>query len=216
MAVWLQVAVMVIISSIPAFASEKPEMYVQMLTKAHAEDATLITDDSEYAVFAAVLFPGEPEVPDSIRSDLEKRAYRDRRRIRLDGIHSNRYLVSRFTVTGSQSEKGLDQALIADYNTRNTQAFMIDEVKLRAVTPKRGDITLVSPPDISKRADGEQLRSGMTCLSRPGFNKDRTKAVLQINHVADYEMGVGYLVYLEKSSKSGAWVMTGAVLNRRY
>jgi hypothetical protein len=39
---------------------------------------------------------------------------------------------------------------------------------------------------------------------------------MQINHVADPEMGVGYRVYLEKSLKSGAWTLVDSVLNRRY
>jgi hypothetical protein len=59
------------------------------------------------------------------------------------------------------------------------------------------------------------LSGGMTTLSRPGFDSSRTKAVLEVGHQADYEMGVGYRVYLEKSPQTGQWVIVGADVTRR-
>jgi len=55
---------------------------------------------------------------------------------------------------------------------------------------------------------------GISYLSRPGFNKGRTQAVVAVHHQAGYDMGVGYRVYLEKSPKRGEWVIRGAVMTR--
>lgn len=179
-----------------------------------SDDVPLITDTVEYEVFAAVLFPEKPEVPAGIVDPAERRKHLDGHRVRLDGVHSGRYELSGLTITGSQPN-GADEALAEDFNLKNGRAGRIDREKLLAAAPKGAHLSLVPPPTIS-RSTAHGLDAGVTCLSRPGFNRDRTKAMLQINHLAGPEMGAGYLVYLEKSAASGKWSITGAVLNRRY
>jgi hypothetical protein len=96
---------------------------------------------------------------------------------------------------------------------------------LQLLVPKGNEAILVSQEEQQKNFSGDSGRdeprrrtgaSGITYVSRPGFNAKRTEAVMQINHVADAEMGIGYRVYLKKSSKSGEWTMVDSVLNRRY
>lgn len=183
-----------------------------------AEDAPLLTDAREYAVFAAVLFPKEPEfISPAEKNDSERMAYLATYRVQLDGISGNNYNLSRFTIRGAKTVKGsADQVMITDYNRRNEQSYRLDEERLLPLVPKGGRITLVNPGKTRIKEEGIMFSDGTTYISRPGFNKDLTKAILQINHVAGPEMGVGYQVYLEKSSSSGPWLITGLDLNRMY
>jgi hypothetical protein len=48
-----------------------------------------------------------------------------------------------------------------------------------------------------------------------GFDPSRTRAVVSVRHQADYEMGIGYRIYLEKSAATGRWLGTGADLTYR-
>ena len=182
-----------------------------------AENAPLLTNVEEYAVFAAVLFPREPGIALNSKPDPEQKPSLDTGRMHLDGITTNSYILSRFTIVGTRnSHKGNDQGMTADYNRRNKKVYRLDEKKLLPLTAKEGRVVLVDPGET--RTTGKTILSsgGITYISRPGFNQDMTQAIIQINHVADPEMGVGYQVYLEKSSSTGQWSMIGFDLNRRY
>jgi hypothetical protein len=52
-------------------------------------------------------------------------------------------------------------------------------------------------------------------FSRPGFNEARNRAVIEANCQADYEMGIGYRIHLEKSPKTGKWVMVNGDMSRK-
>ena len=56
---------------------------------------------------------------------------------------------------------------------------------------------------------------GIKSVSRVGFDPARTHAVVTIRHQADYEMGIGYRIYLEKSAATGRWLITGSELTYR-
>ena len=180
------------------------------------EEPTIVADDEEYSVFAAVMFPNKPEIPERIKDDLQRRIFLDENRVALTGIPSNHFGLCRITSKSTLPVRHPDEEMIIDYNLKNAQAGFIDMNKLQPLVPKNGGINLVDPPKFSMSQDSKASRSGVTFLSRPGFNKNRTKAVIQIAHVADQEMGVGYSVYLDKSKLSGNWIITGADLTRRY
>ena len=189
------------------------------LTSSHAaENAPLLTDAEEYAVFAAVLFPMEQtSIDPNTKLDPQQKAYSDAHSMKLDGITGNNYRLSRFTIDETNKpDKGSDQGMTADYNRRNQQAFRLDEKRLLPLIPKKGMVILVDPVEKKILEKGIISSSETTYISRPGFNQDMTQAILQINHVADPEMGVGYQVYLEKSSLTGTWMIIGFDLNRRY
>jgi mRNA interferase MazF len=59
-------------------------------------------------------------------------------------------------------------------------------------------------------------RGEIARLTRPGFNKDKTAAMVEADLQADAEMGVGYRVYLQKSPETGKWIITGADRTRMY
>ena len=183
-----------------------------------AEGVSLLAEPEEYAVFTAVLFPIDQDVVDpTIKTDLERKAYDESHRVHLEGITGNTYSLNRLTIQGSKTDKdSVDRDIIADYNFRNARVYRIDERKLLPLVPEGCTIVLVTHGESRMTAEGIMPSGGITTISRPGFNKEMTRAIVQINHVADPEMGVGYEVYLEKSSSNAPWMITGSILNRRY
>lgn len=187
-----------------------------MLSSLHAsEDAPFITDHKEYAVMAAVLFHGasRPAVSNTEPSRKDPSLLYN---TRLDGIPSDFFKLSRLTTSGSLPDKGLDRTMVDDFNRKNAMAHQIDQHKLAAVTPKGSVVSLITPKRFSMDDDPRERRSGITYISRPGFNAAGTVAVLNVSHVADVEMGIGYRVTLEKATQDGTWFIVDAVINRRY
>jgi hypothetical protein len=177
---------------------------------ASAQEMCVIADKEEYAVFVAVLFPNPPA-------------------IHLDGFHGNSYTIQDETTEESYQWKGDDRRMSDDFNRKGVHACRINREMFLSQVPEGARIVFISAEELRKTfselsAEGRGWKefrnshpasSGVTYLSRPGFDANRKKAVMQVGHQADYEMGVGYRVYLEKSSKTGKWLITGAVLTRR-
>ncbi len=181
----------------------------------------VIKDDEEYAVLAAVLFPNEPDVPDRITNDLEREAYRARARPRMSGFESSSYTIRNETVREARPSPS-SSVIERDYYEKNREACSIDAARLRARVPKQGHVSVVSREEEEREAPagiglGEADRGfngrrylSITYLSRPGFNKDRTEAVVEVHRQSHPEMGVGYRVYLKKSPGTGKWFITNA------
>ncbi len=195
--------------------------------QAHASDETLcVLDDEEYAVIAEALFRTGQDVVAPEGKEKSGRKPFFERQIDLAGIPSSFFLLYEMTLQGTLDGKAENVNMAADYNRRNAQSCKIDNEKLRPFVLKGKGVSLISREEqqkiFSARGGGDgppgrrSVSSGITYISRPGFNTKRTEAVMQINHVADVEMGVGYRVYLEKSPESGAWTLADSVLNRRY
>lgn len=182
---------------------------------ASAENKTpCILDDEEYSVIAAVLFRAEHNMA-ALKNKPYSGHYRD-----LDGIPSSFILLSDVTRQEKLDNPAADAVMIADYNRKNADICSIDKKRLQALVPEKSRISFISPGAWRKNREeslrNQSLSSGLTSVSRPGFNADKTRAVIQINHIADFEMGAGYLVYLKKTPSDNVWILTGAVLNRRY
>lgn len=186
-------------------------------------------DDEEYAVLAAVLFPNESDVPDGITDDLERKAYLRSTAVRLSGFHGSYYTIEDETITSEdkRSAEGLDRFMVEDYNRNNAERCKIEDAKLLARVPESRRVTLVSAEEMRKsfsRAGKEgvwerfrqryPLAEGIAYLSRPGFDRSRTEAVVEVRHQAGYTMGVAYRVHLKKSLKTGKWIIKGAVRTR--
>lgn len=193
-----------------------------------AERSCVITDEEEYAVLAAVLFPNKPDIPERMTTDLERNAFLAAKTVRLTGFHGNSYTIQDETITAALRTE-TDRFMAEDYKAKNTETCKIDGAKLLKLVPQGKSLTLTSAEENRKIfAEGSgkgkgwdeirkkrPLSGGITYLSRPGFNRDRTQAVVEARHQADYEMGVGYRVYLGKSKKTGQWIITGADVTRR-
>jgi hypothetical protein len=187
----------------------------------------LIPDDDEYAVFGAVLFPNKPEVPANVRDEaLYMLEYRDR--VRLEGIRGGPYTIAEGTTRQRRLEprdapEGRDAAMLADYNAKNATPHRLDGAKLSQLGPTR-QVTMITEEELARLfgpgRGWEEVRrrfpfqGGIVRFSRVGFNQDKTRAVVHVSCQADYEMGAAYLVFLEKSTKSGNWLLLGTVLTR--
>ncbi len=195
-----------------------------------AQAECLIQEDEEYAVMAAVLFPNEPDIPESITDELARKLYRDRATVRLSGFHGSSYTLEDET-TASKRTGEADPFTVNDYNRKNEQTCRIDGARLLAHIPpeKRTRVTVISADEVRKlfssgsgKGGGWRefrkkypFAGGIVYFSRPGFNKARNRAVIEANCQADYEMGIGYRIHLEKSPKTGKWVMVNGDISRR-
>jgi hypothetical protein len=191
-------------------------VFLCTLSSLHAGgDVPFITDDEEYAVMAAVLFPDASRTAvtgtEPTREDPTFRYAPS-----LNGIPSDFFNLSRQTTTRSLRDLGLDRTMVDDFNRKNATDYQIDPDKFAAVTPKGSGVTLITPKRFSMDDKPRRTGPGTTYISRPGFNKARTVAVLEVAHVADPEMGIGYQVILKKSHQDGSWSIADAIVNRRY
>jgi hypothetical protein len=187
---------------------------------ANAQTGCIIDDAEEYAVLAAVLFPNPPDVPERMKTDIERNAWLASKTVRLDGFHGSHYLLQDETMS-SKSARNQDLDFIPDFNAKNGQACKLVASKLQAYLSSGNAVTFKSAEEIRKQKTISSGNSNIfggeiTRLTRPGFNKDKTAAMVEADLQAGAEMGVGYRVYLEKSLKTGKWIITGADRTRMY
>jgi hypothetical protein len=177
--------------------------------------APFIPDDEEYAVFAAVLFPHKPEMPDTVTDEARVLA---EHRTRVDlGTLATHYNLAEETWRESLKpwDAGPDLTMIADFNAKNTSHYRIDGEKLMRLVPSQR---------VRIHSDGQTQgwdaprptplwrANGITFLSRVGFNPDRTQALVYIHHQGNPRQGVGYLVFLVRSGKTGNWLLSGTLM----
>lgn len=209
--------------------------FILMAGAALAADIPAISDDEEYKIYAAVLFPDEPDIgPDTasgIKSDPRRRDLPFQSRPRLDGIGVNSpFLVIDEDTDPNQSltspTDGRDASLVRDFNLKNKTPGKILKEKLVPFLPKGQRVEILSAEargrlfssDAENRDGWDKFRrnypfaSGIVDFSRVGFNEQRTRAVVFVRNQAHYTIGVGYIVYLQKSDATGKWSMTGSQL----
>lgn len=191
------------------------------------EEVPAIEDDEEYRVYAAVLFPNKLEIPDAIKDDLLRRDLYLSERPRLDGLGlGNRSAVvceqTNVNKTMRPADDGSLTALGEDFNRKTEKPARLSKEKLLANLPKDNGVRIITDEEMSelfrKRDGWDRFRQkypfagGIKGVSRVGFDPTRTQAVVFVGHQADYRMGVGYWIYLEKSASSGKWIISGSRL----
>lgn len=125
----------------------------------------------------------------------------------LDGLpHSFVVLEDQTSSRTVDKIKGLDRELLDDYNSKNKKSCRLSEFLPESFESHLSLRT--SEPDQRPVANGMDsetisMSPGRTYVSRVGFNKSRTTALVFVSHLADPEMGVGYLILLEKNR--GVW-----------
>jgi hypothetical protein len=194
------------------------------LCLAPARALCIIEDDEEYAVLVALLFPNTPDDPEHV-SDDEREAYLASVKVRLDGFHGGSYFIADETIPSNVAPESSRPA--GGDNPSHANACRISGDKLMAHVPPGRHVTLLSTEEVRRTFAGlgksggweafrknHPLAGGITYLSRPVFNRDRTAAAVDARHQADYHMGVGYQIRLEKSPKTGKWVITGTKMTR--
>ncbi len=187
----------------------------------------LIENEEEYTVLAAVLFPNPPEIPDGMKDDLEQKAHISSKTIHLSGFHGIDYTIEDESASG-RIEKESDQVMTADYNAKNSEPCKIDKARLLRLVPAGKRVTIMSAEEVRKMfaagfgkgtgwkvfREKYPMAGGLAYLSRPGFDQTRSKAIIEASRNADYRMGVSYRVFLERSARSGKWVIVGAYMSR--
>ncbi len=191
------------------------------------EEVPVIEDDEEYRVFAAVLFPNAPEIPDEIRNDPLRRGAYLSQRPRLDGLGlGNGFDVVQEATEETQrmrpADNEADASLREDFNRKNEKRGRLVKEKLLAILPKNHNVRIITEEEMTElfRSKGgwnefrkrNPFAGGIKSFSRVGFDSERMRAVVFVRHQAGSEMGVGYRIYLHKSATSGKWIITGSVL----
>lgn len=151
-------------------------------------------EPEEYEVYAAVFASGKLDGIPFGYVVLEQKTLKEK--IRKDGW------------------KDIDGFMIDDFNKKNEKEHSIENrfpsypgltIKVREGDGKRKSIL-----DWDKETPA--LDSGRTSISRVGFNKDKTKAIVYAQHIATPEMGVGHYAFLDKIN--GKWGIAGSVIGR--
>lgn len=125
----------------------------------------------------------------------------------LPGIPASDVVLEKTTLRKEYRGGKVDPIIAKDFNDRNKTGY---------------DLENAFPPDgratIKIRDDGESastLGIGRTYLSRAGFNKERTRALLYVARVESRPRSLaGYFVTLEKKGKE--WRVTGSELAAGY
>lgn len=132
--------------------------------------------------------------------------------VRLDGLPDGFVVLEDKTRDRTfEKIKGVEKALLEDYNTRNKKQYRLSENLPEGLE----DILAVRSGGVESSGEGQSpLSPGRTYVSRVGFNPGRTAALVFVSHVAGPEMGVGYLVLLEKHQ--GAWLPTRILSSEIY
>jgi hypothetical protein len=177
-----------------------------------------IPEDEEYAVFAAVLYPHQPEIPGAVTDEARFLA-EYRTRVRL-GTLASYYNIREETMPGvplkpGDAPSGPDPTVIADFTAKNVATYRIDHEKLMRLLPTHR-VRLHSDREFqgwaAYRPTPDWGASGITFLSRVGFNPGRTQAVVYVHHQGNPRMGVGYVVFLEKSASTGRWLLSRTLM----
>jgi hypothetical protein len=170
-------------------------------------------DNKEYAVYSAVLFPetgsGKQE-PAATPSDILSPPPN------LAGVWPGPYTIFPSTMTVSAKVlEGKGAALLKDFNRKNIQACQIEASRMATALPEANRIQVhVSSNAEMKNQEG--LSGDLIRISRVGFNKEKTEAVVEAHALYDPEAGIGYRVFLKKAASSGKWLLQDVVKTRQF
>lgn len=102
----------------------------------------------------------------------------------------------------------LDQALVKDFNDKNKLSLPLENG-----FPDDGGPGILLADDKGKR-ESALAGSGKTHVSRVGFNRDRSVALVHVDHIAGPRSGVAYYITLHK--KDGAWAIADSIMEAVY
>ncbi len=96
----------------------------------------------------------------------------------------------------------VDKRLLKDFNDKNRVSSSLENA-----FPDDGLPEIAIEND--KGVGAFPYRKGKTCVSRVGFSRDRSTALVHVSHIAGPRSGAAYYVILAK--KSGEWVITDSL-----
>lgn len=133
---------------------------------------------------------------------------------KLDGIPFGYVVLEKETLKEKirkDNWKDIDGFLIDDFNRKNEREYLLEDkfAKYKSSSDHRN--LNIEVRDQRDKSFGP-FDMGRTYVSRVGFNKDKTKALVYVQHVAGPEMGVGHYVLLDKDS--GKWIIAGSSIGK--
>jgi len=133
---------------------------------------------------------------------------------KLDGIPFGYVVLEKSTKKEQINKelwKDLDGFIIDDFNSRNQKQYQLD-AKFPEDKPEAGHGTLKIEVREQKDSRFGPFDTGRTYVSRVGFSRDRTEALVYVQHVATPESGIGHYVFLRKDS--GRWIISGSTIGK--
>jgi hypothetical protein len=118
----------------------------------------------------------------------------------LAGIPWGRVVLENKTIRAAYKGKHVDKTILKDYNDKNRVGYPLENA-----FPEYDEMSIRTRGDTEA---GLPFSKGRTYISRAGFSKDRSKALVYVDHIAGPRSGVGYFVTLDK--KSGEWQVVGS------
>ncbi len=175
-------------------------------------------EDEEYKVFTDFLQIESKHISAAEEAALSAQEKAERQLLKnfdFPSLGSINSVVGQLTANNRRLDKnimntlGIDDAtMVADYEAKNKKIY-----KLKNKFLVKNIITIL-PEEKAKKIFNSRggwiefhkkypFASGIICLSRIGFNKEKTRAVFYAANPVDSEMGKGYMVLMEK--KENAW-----------
>ncbi|MEW6740645.1 MAG: hypothetical protein ACOYU2_08580 [Nitrospirota bacterium] len=148
-------------------------------------------EPEEYEVYAAIFASGKLDGIPFGYIVLEKETLKEK--IRKDGW------------------KDADAFMVDDFNRKNEREYPLEDKFPKYKSPS-------DHRNLNIEVRGQRDKSfgpfdmGRTSVSRVGFNKEKTKALVYVQHVAGPEMGVGHYVSLDKTG--GKWTITSSGIGK--
>jgi hypothetical protein len=115
---------------------------------------------------------------------------------------------TRIQYEGKNIDKGIDETIRKNFNDNNRVSFALE-----SLFPEDGSLRISIRTDTGKKTLTFP-KVGRTYVSRAGFNKERSGALVYVEHISGPRSGVGYFVSVGKSG--GEWNITGSHLGRMY
>lgn len=176
---------------ITSYASEKKEQTAEYSESSMSIKTMSEIEPEEYEVYAAVFAAGK-----------------------LDGIPFGYVVLEQKTLKEKirkDNWKDVDDFMIDDFNGKNEKEYLLEDKFPKYKSPS-GQRSL----NIDVRGQRDKrfgpFDMGRTSVSRVGFNRDKTKALVYVQHIADPGMGVGHYVLLSKVN--GKWIIVGSGIGK--
>lgn len=178
-------------AGVPAEGLKAEDAQAEKASQPVAERPVDVIEDEEYEVYVSVFSSGK-----------------------LDGIPDDYVVLEKETLkeqANKEAWKDIDASMIDDFNRRNKMKYQLED-RFPGHKSSSGHADLNIEVRQQKETRLGPFDTGRTYVSRVGFNKGRTEALVYVQHVATPESGIGHYVFLHKDS--GQWTISGSSIGK--
>lgn len=126
--------------------------------------------------------------------------------MKLQGVPSGHVVLENSTSRKTSKDRKIDKDMLKDFNDKNRAQYRLEHV-----------IDSDGKPYVVLRGDkpvNPLFSEGRTYVSRVGFNKEKTSAMVHVSHVAGPRSGIGYFVML--AGQGDEWKIEGSYADEMY